>query len=176
MREYYEHGRLVWVAPGAVQYTLEHLELLLPWLYHLREGAYPAEPSGSYTGSKRSGLNPHAPYEGVCQVAAEIDRRLAQTGLDRYLVEDYYCKDIPAEELAKQVSLDTARVMSRIKNAVSYIASGPCPRWLDCSACYRFSGCQKKKLGRRRTTYRDWCRYRRNEQSRRSGINIAKML
>jgi len=169
MREYYEKGKLIWVAPGAIQYTIEHLELLLPWLYHMREGAYPAEPSSSYTGGKRSGLNAHAPYESVCQVAAEIDRRLAQTGLDRYLVEDYYCQDIPVEELAKRVSLDAGRVNMRIKNAVSYIASGTCPRWLDCRQCGRYAKCQKQKKDERKPmTYRDWIRYKSRERDRRA--------
>lgn len=167
MKEYYENGRLVWVAPGAVHYSFEHIMLLLPWLYDMREGAYPAEPGGGYTGGKRSGLNPHAPYEAVCQVAAEIDWRLAQTGLDRYLVEDYYCKGIPIAELAKQVSLDADRVKSHIRNAISYIASGTCPRWLDCRQCSRYARCQKPmKEKRTPTTYRSWVRYKNREQNR----------
>ena len=161
MKEIYEKGRLAWVAPGAVRYTLEHIELLLPWLYDMREGAYPPEPSGSYTGGKRSGLSHHAPYEAACLVAAEMDRRLAQTGLDRYLVEDYYCQSLTVDEIARKLGLDDYQVMRRIRSAVSYIASGSCPRWLNCIDCGDYTRCRREK--RVGISYRDWVRHRRRQ-------------
>ena len=159
MLEVYEKGKLIWVAPGAVRYNSEHIWLLLPWLYEMREGVYPVEPAGGYTEGKRPGIGHRAPYETICQVAAEIDRRLAVTGLDRYLVEDVFCLGLTPSELASKLHMEEREINRRIRSAVGYIASGPCPRWLHCIDCPRYQQClRKKRVG---VSYRDWVRNRR---------------
>ena len=93
MKEYREKGVLVWVNPNVVWYDLEQVEWLLPQLPDMREGLYPLEPSGGYVDVQQR-ITERASFEIVCQVAAEIDIRLARTGLDRYLVEERYCKGL----------------------------------------------------------------------------------
>jgi hypothetical protein len=171
VRRRYEKGQLVWVAPGSVRYDRADIDLLLPWLLEMREGAYPAEPSGGYVEGKRAGVSSHAFYESACQVAAEIDNRLAMTGTDHYLVEEYYIRYNP-EENDKEIIADLAHgnnmpiweVRRRINSAVSYISSGPCPRWLNCLDCPRYQSCRRKK--RVGVSYRDWTHYKNKEDGR----------
>ncbi len=170
MREYWHKEELVWVAPNAVRYTAAHVKLLLPILPDMREGVYPPEPSGGYIGGKRTRSLTRAYYETVCQVAAEIDRRLACTGLDSYIVKDYYARigkyGLPEEnihnrvihDIAEEIDKEAWEISRRIKSAVSYIASGPCPRWLHCVDCKQYAECsQKKRVG---CSYQEWVRSR----------------
>jgi len=164
LKERYEQGNLVWVAPGAVRYTPEHVDFLLPWLLHLREGTGPHEPSGGYAGKSKTSRSHRAHFEAWAQVAAELDLRLSATGLDRYLVEDAICRQIPVAELARRLGMDEWEVGRRIRSAVSYISSGPCPRWLNCIDCPKYSKCRRKK--RAGLTYADWKRHRRRNWSK----------
>ncbi len=150
---------LAWVAPGAVRYDREDTEFLLPWLLEMREGTYPAEPTGGYIEGKRSGISSHAFYESACQVAAEIDLRLARTGQDHYLVLDNYCHGLMDEDIAIKIFMPTWEVRRRIKSAVSYIASGTCPRWINCIDCGKYQTCRRKK--RVGITYQEWKGHRR---------------
>lgn len=170
------HGNseLVWVSPGSVVYNAEDIDLLLPWLIEMREGAYPVEPTGGYARGKRSGTT-RAYYEQASQVAAEIDRRLAMTGTDRELVEKAYCEGYEDEDISKHYHMDVYDVRRRINSAVSFISSGPCPRWLPCSVCGKMEKCNKYRSmlekGQKRITYtyRQWVRSRsRQHQKERS--------
>jgi hypothetical protein len=163
MLEYRDNktGRLLWIAPSAVHYDMEQVEFLLPRLNEMMVGEYEAEPVESERGSGSH----HAPHEAVCIVAAELDCRLAETGKDRYLVEEYYhpTNDTNADEilrrLGRKVHLQPMEVYQTIQNAVSFIASGECRRWTECSECYRFSKCRKRKKSNRNTVpYQEWCR------------------
>ena len=156
---------LAWVAPGSVRYNQEDISFLLPWLIAMRGGVYPAEPSGGYLEGKRTGISSHAFYEAACQVAAEIDSRLARTGADHYLVIDFYCNKLTDEDIAIKIFMPTREVRRRIKSAVSYIASGTCPRWLNCVDCVKYQTCRRKK--RVGVTYREWTRYKNREEGRR---------
>lgn len=175
MNRYYERGELVWIAPGAVRYDLADTGFLLPWLYDMREGAYPSEPSG-YTEGRSSGSTTRAYYETVCEVAAELDDRLARTGKDRYLVEDFYCGtwgEATEEEIlnsiSRSVNLPAWEVRRSIGNALSYISSGSCHRWVACIDCLKYPRCRKKKKGRRPVDYAEWCR-RRNRRENRNAV------
>lgn len=150
MKEYRDKGKLIWVAPGAVHYSLEHVEWLLPQLRSLREGNYPPEPKDSGYVDVQQRITERAPFEIVCQVAAEIDIRLARTGLDRYLVEEEYCKGLSELEIAQMLHMDDFEVYKRIRSAVSYIASGPIPRWIATG----------KRKG---VSYREWVNNRRRQ-------------
>lgn len=159
---------LAWVAPGAVRYDARDLDLLLPWLHEMREGAYPVEPSGGYIEGTRAGRSSKAYYEAACQVAERIDSRLSRTGLDRELVEKHYCQDFTDGQIASWYGMDTEDVRRRIRSAVSYIASGTCPRWLDCIDCPEHEKCRNKKHPPRKFTkqpvginYRQWVGHRR---------------
>jgi hypothetical protein len=173
MRRYYETVKrittLIWVAPGAVRYDREDIDFLLPWLFEMREGAYPAEPESGYVGGgKRAGISSHAFYEAACQVAAEIDNRLARVGMDRYLVEEFYCHNLTEEDLAIRLFMPTWEIRRKIKSAVAYIASGSCPRWLNCIDCKKYQSCRRKK--RVGITYRQW------KGHRRENISLRKHL
>jgi len=168
MLRYYDKGELIWVAPGAIRYDAVDIDFLLDWLSEMREGVYPAEPTGGYVEGKRAGIASRAYYEAACQVAAEIDRRLARTGLDRYLVEEFYCRDwlgLSEDEILDvitgHVGIEKSELQRRLRSAVSYIASGTCPRWLHCIDCPEYQNCRKKNKGRVGITYRQWKGHRR---------------
>jgi len=171
MQRRYEKGKLVWVSPNNVLYDGADIDILLPWLQYMREGDYPVEPSGGYVEGKSSRTT-RAYYEAACQVAAEIDRRLAMTGTDRELVEKHYCLGYTDEDIARHYHMDLWEVSRRINSAVSYIASGPCPRWLPCPECGKRLRCIKLERllnkGQKRITYTydEWTRYRNREEGR----------
>jgi hypothetical protein len=177
MREAWDaKGNLIYVAPNAVRFDIEQVEFLLPWLEEMKEGRGPHEPVGGYIESKQPGVGHRAPYENWTQVAAELDARLAMTGLDHYLAfdyyrrihefNDYYRQNIDDDKwlikkLGDENNLPGWEVRSRIRSVVSYIASGDCRRWVECSRCGFFSGCKKaKKLEHKRYSYREWRRDR----------------
>src|SRR4030042_772809 len=167
-----ERNVLLWVAPGAVRYTPEHIDLLLPWLLEMREGVGPAEPQSGYAGGSRSGAKDHAHYEAWCQVAAEIDLRLSMTGTDREYVEKYYCGNWTDEAIGRWYNKNILEVRRFIRSAVSYISSGPCPRWLNCVDCSKYQSCRRKKwVG---VTYPEWTRYKNREDGRK--LKYTKML
>lgn len=154
---YYHKGTLTieWLALSSVRYDREQVEYLLPLLPSMREGDYPPEPGGETDGGGNH--NKHtAPYEPACQVAAELDRRLAQLGLDRYLVEDRYCAAMTLREIHAKTGLEEFEIDRRLRSALVYISSGPCPRWLDCLACGQWKTCTSKKRGRRPQTYKQF--------------------
>jgi len=151
MKFYYDkEGKLIWAAPGAVYFNLEQVEWLLPQLKSLREGFYLPEPSSGYTDCFSIQHSHRAPFEKAVLIAAEIDIRLAHTGLDRYLVEDKHCRGLSESEIAKSLTMSELEVYKRIRSAVSYIASGRIPRWID----------TEKRKG---ILYRDWVRNRRRQ-------------
>jgi len=86
-----------WFAPRYIRFTPDHIIFLLIHLEMIRSGHYPPDPreTGYTTGFvKQKGKGHHAYYEKSVQIAAEIGSRLARCGLDRYLVEDYYCRGV----------------------------------------------------------------------------------
>jgi len=164
MRQYDKQGKLIWVAPGALHYDLEDVEFLLPYLEDLREGNYPVEPRNSgYEGGVGKKQRHCAPFERACLVAAEVDIRLAKTGLDRYLVEDKYCNGISETELAKKLGFDELEIGNRIRSAVKYIASGKCPRWFDCYECQLKCWRKKKEKERKGVSYKEWVGHRQKQ-------------
>jgi hypothetical protein len=129
MKLHREGTKLIWIDPNVIWYDLEQVEWLLPQLYRMREGKYPLEPGGGYVDIQQR-ISSHAPFEIICQVAAELDIRLAHTGYDRYLLEDSYCKGMDDEDIAHKVGKDVWEVRKRILSAKKYIASGNVPRWI----------------------------------------------
>jgi hypothetical protein len=179
--EYWDRNELIWVAPGAVRYDSIHVDFLLPWLPEMEEGIYPAEPTSGYSEGGHRSASTRAYYSAACEVAGELNTRLARTGLDRYLVRDFYCTiwdDATAAEIytiiGRRVNKPSWDVRRCIKNAVSYISSGPCQRWVECSGCIQFARCRKKKKQRRTAiNYAEWCR-RRNYRENRVSLKDAK--
>ena len=144
-----------------ITFDREDMELLLPHLYRLREGTIPAElnPQGESAGRAR-GIQARATFERACQIAAEIDIRLARCGTDREYAESSYCDGITDEAIASRYHTDVWNVRRCIKAVMDYISSGECPRWLACSDCGMFDKCRKQKKGRKEYSYLDWKRYR----------------
>lgn len=170
----YEGNKLVWVSAGSLKYDREHNEFILPYLFELREGRYPLRHKETgYVGGSRSTRLTTAPFEKAGNVAIELDRRLARTGQDRSLVELSYCENWDDNSIAGYFNLEEWYVRRQIENAVSYISSGDCPRWLACEECGEFPRCRKIKRGRRKpVSYREWC-YRRN---RREGQQLGSKV
>jgi hypothetical protein len=170
---------LAYVSPGDVRYTPEDISLLFPWLLEMREGVGPAEPGAEKAGG-RSGNEDHAHYEAWCKVAAEIDLRLERTHEDRLITESFLKSldentrhlerpetleeyDAAIGQIAKEIHRTPAYVKRAIQSVLSYIASGPCPRWLNCIDCLEHGRCAKKKYPPRKFTkapvgksYEEW--------------------
>jgi hypothetical protein len=158
----YEKGELVYVSPGSVSFSQEQCRWLLHFYHDLEKGLYVPEGVES-TG--RSGRNNMAPHEQSCQIYAELNKRLSMTGLDRYVVEEMYADYVwednryrnpfPAE-IAKKIHKDEAYVIKVAQSVISYIGSGPCPRWVDCKKCKHFERCTRRNKGRRPWAYNEW--------------------
>jgi hypothetical protein len=164
-----EKNVLLWVAPGAVRYDQEDMEFLLLWLDELEEGVGPAEPENGYIGGgKKTGYKDFANYEAWCKVAAEINNRLAMTWPDHHLLREYYRRYEPfkddrdiIEDIGRANNLPACEVTRRINSVKSYISSGDCRRWIECSLCPKFDKCNKnKKLKHNIYTYQQWVRSR----------------
>jgi hypothetical protein len=162
----YEANKIVWISEGSLNYSRDHIEWLLPYLYELEAGNYPDRHiETGYLGGNRA--TQVMKQMKAILVYIEVSRRLSRTGTDRLLVEMFYCWRWSTEKISKYLSMTESDVINQIEDAITYIASGDCPRWLECSKCGRFGICQKKKKLRRRTyTYQEWVRYRNRERSR----------
>lgn len=174
MRRYshdYAFGRdtLAYVSPGSVRYNTEDIAFLFDWLLEMREGVGPHDPGAGYTGGGRGGVKDHAHYEAWCKVAAEIDLRLKHTyyydrrrkapliwdGLvaERYLYYDHELSnpdpltrhDCVIEAIAREIHRGIPKVEQTLQSVLSYISSGPCPRWLVCVDCRDYLRCSLKK-------------------------------
>ncbi len=158
-----DYGKIIWISSGSLNYTREHNEWILWYLQDLRAGKYPLRLSETgYTGGGSRAQCSVAPFERACDVAAELDRRLSQTGLDRILVEMKYIYRMEPDAIARYFGLETEYVERHIESAVSYISSGDCPRWLGCQECGEFKSCRKGKRGKRAAVgYGEWRRRKR---------------
>jgi len=170
----YEGNKLVWVSAGSLKYDREHNEFILPYLVELREGRYPLRHKETgYAGGGRSTRLTTAPFEKAILVAAELDRRLARTGQDRSMVELSYCDNWDDNSIARHFNLEEWYVRRQIENAISYISSGDCPRWLSCGECGEFLQCRKSKRGRRKSVdYREWCLRRNKRENQQLGSKV----
>ena len=173
MQSYYDKDELIWVAPGAVRYDIEQVEFLLPWLENMRAGNYPPEPVGGYVGGSRSRSSHRASYEAICQVAAELDSRLARTRLDRYLVEDYYCN--PSRTRNSPANSRCRPGKSAAASALPSLISPPAPApggstaW---TAPLTASCRRKKRVG---ISYADWKRMRVHQWSERKKQHLLSI-
>ncbi len=134
---------------------------LLTYLNLLRAGRYPPDPKESgYTDVRVSGRGGHTAYfTRPVELATEIDSRLARTGTDREIVEKAYCSGLQDEDIARYYYMEIIEIHKRIKSVISYISSGPCPRWLNCIDCEKYEKCSHHK--HRGMTYKEWRRSRR---------------
>jgi hypothetical protein len=147
---------LAYVSPNAVRYDVEDFVLLFDWLLEMRGGVGPVDPGASRSVSK--GSKDFAHYEAWCRVAAEIDNRLARTHEDRLIAERYlYYKDelaspdrlaeydLVMEAISKEIHRPVRKVHRALQSVLSYIASGPCPRWVNCVDCADYERCARRK-------------------------------
>ena len=121
-----------WVAPKDLKFSKSEMLFLLKHLAGLRKGEYPPNPVGSsYTTLpqckvrvKRGGY-----FEGAIGIAAEVDIRLGQCGLDGLLLEGSVTWELSDERLARATNMSVAEVNRRLNRALKYISSGRDVRW-----------------------------------------------
>jgi hypothetical protein len=170
-------AELTWLPPARVRFTMDDIYFILLHLPLLRQGVYPPDPreTGYTTGmGRKKGGSLHAYFEKPAQIAGEIDTRLTRCGLDRYLVEDNICRGIPEEDLARRLDMEVWEIRRRINSAVSYIASGPCPRWNSCIDCVKYQKCYfKKHVG---MSYKHWKRSRRPIRALKKALNCLALV
>ena len=143
-----------WVAPKDLKFSRAEVLFLLKHLAGLRKGEYPPNPVGSsYTALpsaqvrvKRGGY-----FEEVVGIAAEIDIRLGQCGLDGLLLEGSVTWELSDERLSKAINISIEEVHRRLKRALKYISSGRDVRWHN----------TKKRKG---VTYHEFISHRRDKK------------
>ena len=141
-----------WVAPKDLKFSKSEMLFLLKHLAGLRKGEYPPNPVGSsYTTLpqckvrvKRGGY-----FEGAIGIAAEIDIRLGQCGLDGLLLEASKTWELSDERLSKAINISIEEVHKRLNRALKYI-SGRNMRWHN----------TKKRKG---VTYHEFISHRRKQ-------------
>lgn len=114
-----------WYSCGDIRFCRQQMIWLLVYLSALRGGLWPVEEKTTgYTDSSRvqRSRNRHAYFESPCQIAAEVDIRLAQCGMDRYLVEDLCVNGIREDDLAGKLGLDVEEVNRRVSAVLNYIS------------------------------------------------------
>ena len=122
-----------WYSFNDIKFCRQQVVWLLEWLPALRGGLWPLDmKTTGYTETPRvqKSRSRHAYFENPCQIAAEIDYRLSQCGLDRYLVEDLYINGFREEDIAQKLGLEVEEVYRRINAILNYISG-----WVrkDCS-------------------------------------------
>ena len=82
---------IVWVSPGGLAWKQQHVLWLLEHYDELRNGTWPVQ-EGSYVDPAISKPTPsgHAPFIAAVEAAAEISRRLEDTGQDGVMVLLHY--------------------------------------------------------------------------------------
>ena len=142
-----------WVAPKDLKFSRAEILFLLKHLAGLRKGEYPPNPIGSsYTTLPQCNVRARsgAYFEKVVGIAAEIDIRLGQCGLDGLLLEGSVTWELSNERLARATNISVAEVHRRLNNALKYISSGQNVRWHN----------TKKRKG---VTYHEFISHRRKE-------------
>lgn len=112
-----------WYAPREIRFQRRQIPWLLEHLEMLREGRWPANPDPERLacGCNRQRTG-RAPFETPCQVAGELDARLARLGVDRYLVEDRYCLDRSELLIAMRTGIELEDVYRRLRSAMAYVS------------------------------------------------------
>ena len=114
-----------WVAPKKLKFSRAEVLFLLKHLAGLRKGEYPPNPVGSSYAAlpsaqvrvKRGGY-----FEEVVGIAAEIDIRLGQCGLDGLFLEGSVTWELSDERLARATNMSVAEVNRRLNRALKFIS------------------------------------------------------
>ena len=119
-----------WYSQQSIRFTRAQVKYLIPLLPILRLGEFPPDPRESgYTdpGSKQHHVKARAKFEGPAGIAAELDKRLQNAGLDGLLLEFYYSADAQdflyrAEHIAQCLNVSVREVEQRIRNALYFVS------------------------------------------------------
>ncbi len=129
---FFGRSKVIWWAPNEIRYTREQVEFILDHLNTFRDGKYPQDPAitGFENAGWKASRNTKAAFITPAEIVAELDRRLLRCGLDWYLVNEHYEQGSTLEDIAKLHHMDYEDVWNRIQRAITYVASGPVPRWV----------------------------------------------
>ncbi len=129
----FEKSGIIWWEPGEIRYRRDHVMFILEHLNTFMDGRYPPDPgqTGYSNAGWKSSINTKAPFITAAEIFAELDRRLLRCGLDWYLVHDHYERGLIVEDIATLHHMDYEDVWNRIQRAITYVSSGPVPRWID---------------------------------------------
>ncbi len=128
-----------WYPPYEITFQRSHILFILRHLESLREGVYPPDPYHSgYTDTpmpkKQKRARHRAYFETPVAIAAEVERRLENCGLDGVMLLLLYTYSWPEETVAKYYRISAEEVKFRA-GAVLYRISGwsykarPYRRW-----------------------------------------------
>lgn len=138
-----------WYSPGEIHFNRRQALWLIQNLGSLWAGSWPPEAS-SYvdTNVRKKGVSRRAPFATPIEYAAEIESRLEETGVDGLMLEATQCWGKSEDSISNYFKISNKRVRRRYKRALRYIASGRCPRWIDCPGageCVECKSCKNYK-------------------------------
>jgi len=126
------NNNFVWATPKSIVFSFEQMEWLLKNLEELLVGRWPPKPPGV---AIAQGPSTHRAYfEVPCQMAAEVESRIDNAGVDGRLCVNYYTKDDSIKYLAKCFRCSMQDIDERIESAMRYV-----------------SGWRRKRIG-----YQEW--------------------
>jgi hypothetical protein len=134
-----------------VRYSQNCVAFLLPYLVLLSEGRYPPDPTpNGYTSSEvqQTSVDSTAAFIKASEIYSELTRRLKRCWPDDDLLEHYCVEGIPLADIARSHYITEEDCWNRMQNAISYISSGPAPRWVT----------TKRRRG---LSYPEWCSFAR---------------
>ena len=115
--------------PGEIRYSRQQIEWLIPYLPFLRSGSYPRDPAESgYTEasiSKRQ-IKAKAGFITGAEIAAELDWRISQCGIDGLFLEMSYSqpddKMFVIQHIATALRVEVSQIERDIHRALNYIS------------------------------------------------------
>lgn len=115
----------IWFSPGEINFSRQQLvTFLLPNLLDLRQGMWPREnrETGYDKETKSPNKNKRAPFEYACQIAAEIDARLALIGPQSAIVELLAVYDAEPLQVARDYNMSEEKLYKEYRQMLNFIS------------------------------------------------------
>lgn len=113
-------------SPSEISFSKPQVVWLLKHLAIIRVGSWPSDyKETGYTGSKKGTLHHRAYFETPVSIAAELDHRIEQAGVDGILLE-FVCSVDPADKvqleyhIAQAMRLELNDIDRRIETALRF--------------------------------------------------------
>lgn len=117
-----------WYSPGQIRFNRVTSLWLIQNLDILRGGKWPPD-VGNYVDRYGQRTASKAAFTTPIEYAAEIESRMEECGIDGLILEAVECWGKTDDSLSKYFKMPAWSIRKRLKNALSYVASGNDRRW-----------------------------------------------